>query len=77
MAANVGACAVAGIGGLVKGDSPTSPTSCDLSHVTNVNNETERLMLHRTRPLHKHGVGRWPFCRPLLFGQSLSVVQSF
>ena len=34
IATNVCACAVAGIGGLVKGDSPTSPTSCDLSRDT-------------------------------------------
>ncbi len=60
LAANVGACAVAGLGGLVKGDSPTSPTSCKLSTVTNVYNETECLMQLRTRPLHKHAVsGRY------------------
>lgn len=60
IAYNVGACAVAGLGGLVKGDSPTSPTSCKLSTVTNVYNETECLMQLRTRPLHKHAVsGRY------------------
>ncbi len=47
---NVGACAVAGIGGLVKGDSPTSPTSCDLSHVINLNKETESY--EDTKPGH-------------------------
>lgn len=57
LTANVGVSAVAGLGGLVKGDSPTSPTSCKVFTVTNVYNETECLMQLRIRPLHKHFVG--------------------
>jgi hypothetical protein len=41
MHANVSAYCVAGIGALVKAVRPTSATSCDLSHDTNVNKETE------------------------------------
>jgi hypothetical protein len=35
-----------GLGALVKAARPTSATSCKLSTVTNVNNETERLLAH-------------------------------
>ena len=47
-----------------------SPTSCDLSHVTNVYNETECLMQLRTRPLHKHTVAG---CAALLQSSILSL----
>ena len=42
-----------GLGGLVKGDSPTSPTSCALSHLTNIIIETWTLWGHRTPPLQQ------------------------
>lgn len=44
MGANAGVYDGLGLGALVKAVRPTSATSCKLSTVTNVNNETERLL---------------------------------
>jgi len=54
----------------------SSPTSCDLSHVIKLYNETEITMPHRTRPWRKHIVARWAFCRPFKFNESLSADKS-
>ena len=45
---NVGVYDGLGLGALVKAARPTSATSCKLSTVTNVNNEIEWLLAHRT-----------------------------
>lgn len=57
LAPNVSAWAVAGIGGLGKRSEMLRPTSCDLSHMINLNKETESI--EDTEPGHcrKHIVG--------------------